>query len=156
MKIHHKKGSDTYTFSNGERKTHFLFLLSDLSAFGDPVKKPMGIRKNYRKCMKILLEKEMNELELCLTSGEDFEIGIPLFSRGYTKEEARRYNMLSGGDRVEAGPTRLSVQFKIPAGEAIKIYSIEEGFQTYLVNQGGKFYESNDYIAVEEATGVYF
>ena len=156
MKIHHKKHDDAYTFNNGKEKTHFLFLLSDLSAFGNPVKKPMGIRENYRKCMKILLKNEINQLELILKSGDYFEIGPPIFSRGHTAEEVEEYRASAHGDSIKVEPAKLSVLLRIPPGEAIKVYSIEANFQVYLVNQGGKFYESNDFVAVEEVTGVYF
>ncbi|MBQ2638996.1 hypothetical protein IJF91_02950 [Candidatus Saccharibacteria bacterium] len=156
MKIHHKKHDDTYVFDNGKERTHFLFLLSDLSAFGNPVKKPMGIRGNYRKCMKVLLKNELNQLELILKSGDYFEISSPVFSRGHTEEEVKEYRSSAHGDSIKVEPAKLSVTLKIPQGEAIKIYSIEASFQVYLVNQGGIFYESNDFVAVEEATGVYF
>lgn len=156
MKIQHERSSGGYIFNNGDKRTHFLFLLSDLSAFGNPVKKPMKIRGNYRKCMKLLLGNKINELELFLSSGEYFEVESPILSRGHTKEEVEEYNLTSGGDKMNVEPARLSISLRIPPGEAIKIYSIEEGFQVYLVNQGGVFYESNDFEAVEEATGVYF
>ena len=116
----------------------------------------MKIRGNYRKCMKLLLGNKINELELFLSNGEYFEIESPILSRGHTKEEAEEYNLASGGDKMNVEPARLSISLRIPPGEAIKIYSIEESFQVYLVNQGGVFYESNDFEAVEEATGVYF
>ena len=156
IKIERNKDDNTYTFKSIEGRTHFLFLLSDLSAFGNPVKKPMGIRGNYRRCMKKLLMNELDEFELILRTGEFFEISDPVLSRGHTEEEVEEYNKSSGHSGMNVEPAKISVMMKIPAGEAIKIYSIEKGFQVYLVNQAGSFYESNDFIAVEEATGVYF
>lgn len=153
--IEHEKGGDAYIFKS-KRRTHFLFLLSDLSAFGNPAKKPMGIRGNYRKCMKKLLKNKLDEFELILKTGEYFEIFDSVLSKGHTEEEAREYNEVSGHGGMKVEPAKLSVTIKIPPGEAIKVYSIEERFYLYLVNQGGNFYQSTDFEAVEEITGVYF
>lgn len=157
MRVYHQKGSDVYTFKAGQRKkTHFLFLLNDLSAFGNPVKKPMKVRGNYRKCNQLLLKHKINEFILVLKDGEYFEIKTPIFSRGRTEKDIKEYcNMYKRGE-VKPEPPRLEVEITIPAGNAIKVYSIDEGYFTYLVNQGGQFYETNDYAAVEEVTGVPF
>ena len=157
MKVLHQTDSDTFVFKAGaHKKTHFLFLLSDLSAFGNPIKKPIGIRGNYRKCMKLLLGNELNEFVLVLKSGDYFEISPPIFTRGRSKKDIEEYCSMYKKGQVKTEPARLDVQFTIPPGNAIKIYSIEENFKTYLVNQGGMFYETEDYAAVEEATGVFF
>ncbi len=157
MRVYHQKNSDAYTFKAGDRKkTHFLFLLSDLSAFGNPVKKPMGIRGNYRKCMKLLLGNELNEFTLVLKDGDYFEIGSPILSRGRTKKDIKEYCSMYKKGEVKPEPSKLEVTMTIPAGNAIKVYSIKENYETYLVNQGGTFYETDDYITVEEATGVFF
>lgn len=157
MRVYHQKNSDAYTFKVGDRKkTHFLFLLSDLSAFGNPVKKPRGIRGNYRKCMKLLLENEINELSLVLKNGEYFEISPPIFSRGRTKKDIEEYCGMYKKGEIKTEPASLEIEITIPAGNAIKVYSIQESYFTYLVNQGGNFYETDDYVAVEEATGAFF
>ena len=157
MKSQHRRGSNDFVFRmDGSKTTHFLFLLSDFSAFGNPAKKPMKIRGNFRKCMKILLGNALNEFGLVLKSGENFEVGPPIFTRGRTKEDIEDYHGAYGDGEIKPEPPHLEVQITIPPGEAIKIYSIEEGYFTYLVNQGGAFYETNDFVAVEEATGTYF
>ena len=155
MKV--KKTGDTYSFKveKGET-TKFLFSLSDNSAFGNPAKKPMKIRGNYRKCMKILLGNNLNELSIALRSGDYFEVGPPIFSRGRTEKDIEEYCGMYEKGTVKAEPPHIELSLIVPPGEAIKIYSIDSGFKTYLVNQGGIFYETDDYIAVEEATGVYF
>lgn len=117
---------------------HFLFLLSDFSAFGNPVKKPLNIRGNYRKAMKLLLTNELDELQLILRSGEDFKIDPPIISKKMNE------------------PKTLELVVTIPPGEAIKVYSIDKAYYSYLVNSGGTFYESNDPLTVAENTGVYF
>ena len=157
MKIQHLKGSDSYTFKAGSRKmVHFLFELSDLSAFGNPAKKPIKIRGNYRKCRKILLGNKLNEFNLVLKDGEYFEIGPPIFTRGRTKKDIEEYRGAYGNKPVKVELPHLEVQVTIPPGNAVKVYSIDGGYFTYLVNQGGIFYETDDYLAVEEATGVPF
>jgi len=157
MKVKHPKGSDTYTFKlGGGKEVRFLFLISDLSAFVDPLKEPANIRGNYRKCMKVLLGNKFNEFNLVLKSGEYFKIGTPTYSRGRTKKDIEEYRTMIRSDDIKAEPSRFEVAITIPAGNAIKVYSIEEGYETYLVNQGEKFYESKDFIAVEEATGAFF
>ena len=137
MQVCKRKKDGTFVFSTGE-PTHYLFLLSDFSAFGNPVKKPLNIRGNYRKCMKILLEIELDRFELLLSSGDDFKVGAPILSK------------------KESEPKKLELPLVIPPGNAVKVYSIDSNYATYLVNVGGKFQESDDYEAVEELTGVYF
>ena len=157
MTIQHLKGSNSFTFKAGARKkVHFLFELSDLSTFGNIAKKPMKVRGNFRKCRKILLGNKLNELSLVLNDGDYFEIGPPVFTRGRTKKDIEEYSGAYGGKPVKVEPPRLEVQITIPAGNAIKVYSIDGGFFAYLVNQGGSFYESDDFLAVEEVTGVPF
>jgi hypothetical protein len=157
MKVLRQVSSDYYIFKAGERKTtHFLFLLSDLSAFGNPAKKPMGIRGNYRKCMKLLLSNKLNEFRLVLKDGEYFKVDSPVFSRGRSKKDIEEYLKMYKKGEIKVEPSHLEVQITIPAGNAIKVYSIEEGFYTYFVNEAGIFRETNDFEAVEAATGVYF
>ena len=137
MQICKRRKDGTYSFSVG-KPTHFLFLLSDFSAFGNPAKKPFSIRENFRKSMKYLLKHELDELDLLLKTGEDFKIDPPVLSKKQNE------------------PKKLEIPIVVPPGNAIKVFSIDSGFATYLVNQGGEFFETEDYESVEEASGVFF
>lgn len=157
MIIKRQKGSDTIIFKAGpRRKTSFLFQLSDLSAFGNPIKKPMKIRGNYRKCMKIFLENELNELVINLKDGEFFEIESPIFSRGRSKKDIEEYCRMYRSGEIKTEPTKLEIPITLPRGNAIKIYSLKDSFVHYIVNDGGKFVETGDYKYVEKISGVYF
>ena len=137
MNVCTRKKDGSFVFSVG-KPTHFLFLLSDFSAFGNPAKKPLNIRGNFRKCMKIMLHQELDRLELLLSSDKDFFIGPPILSK------------------KESEPKKLELTITIPPGNAIKVYSIDSGYMTYLVNINESFYETTDVDAVEESTGAYF
>jgi len=157
MEIIHQENSNSYLFKAGpRRKTKFLFLLSDLSAFGNPVKKPLKIRGNYRKCMKILVQEEINEFNLTINDGEYFEIESPCYSRGRTKKDIKEYCGFYKKSGIKIESARLDVSVTIPSGNAIKVYSIKDGFDVYIVNDNGELKETNDVNYVEKVTGVYF
>ena len=137
MNVCKRRKDGSFVFSMG-KPTHFLFLLNDFSAFGNPDKKPRNVRENFRKCMKIMLGLELDKLELLLSTGDNFVIGPPILSK------------------KESEPKKLELTLTIPPGNAIKVYSIDDNYASYLVNEGGTFYETDDYEAVEEATGTYF
>ena len=157
MKIKLKKRGNTYTFTvkNGG-VTDFLFGFSDLSAFGNPTKKPEKIRGNFRKCNKILLNHDLNELSIALSTGDYFEIAPPVFSRGRTEKDIEEYCGMYEKGSVKPELPHLELQITVPPGNGIKVYSINSGYWTHLINQAGAFYETNDIAAIEEATGAYF
>ena len=157
MIVQNLENSSTFLFKAGpRRKTSFLFSLSDLSTFGNPVKKPLKIRGNYRKCMKLLLENELNELSITAKNGEYFEIENPVFSRGRDGKYIKEYCKMYKKHEVKPEPARLEIPITIPAGNAIKIYSIKDGFATYLVNENGNIFRTDDFALVEKIAGVYF
>ena len=155
-----KRYGDTWYFKAGvKRTTEFCFLLSDFSAFGNPVKKPMNIRKNYREVMKILLEHEINELIITLKNSDEadhFEIRSSDFYRGRTVAEVKEYRKMDKTTTIKAEAPKLEIEICLPANSAVKVFSIKDGFKTYLVNDGENFGRHNNYKEVVEITGVYF
>lgn len=157
MKIQHVEGTNTFSFKAGARRTtRFLFLLSDFSTFGNPAKKPMKVRGNFRKCMDILLRNEINELTVVLKNGEYFEIGPPIFTRGRSKEDIEQYSGMYGKNKIKAEPAHFEVQITVPVGNAVKVYSIADNFEIYLVNEDGKFSETTDFDFVDKIAGSLF
>ena len=126
-----------YTADIG-KPTQYAYLLSDFSAFGNPIKKPLNIRGNYRKSMKLLLENKIDRFIIMLKSGDYFKIEPPVLTRKETE------------------PKKIELTIEIPPGNAIKIFSINDGFFTYIVNKEGIFYETDDYREAEKETGAYF
>jgi len=137
MKVDFRKFGDSIVFKP-EEKSYFYFLLSDFSAFGNPAKKPLKIRGNYRKCNKILLDNQLDEFEILLSKGEYFAISDPYFTCKETE------------------PVRLTVTITVPAGNAIRVFSIDAGYNIYLVNDGEDFIVMEDHHDVERITGSYF
>lgn len=128
----------TFCFKDPDASVKFLFLISDFSAFGNPVKKSMKICENFRKTTKLLLENALDEFQLMLRTGNDFAIGPPIINKKINE------------------PKVLKLTITIPPGEAIKVYSIDDAYYMYVVNEEGKFTETEDYQVVEEKTGLYF
>lgn len=155
MIVKHLDNGGSFLFKAGQRrKTKFLYMFSDLSAFGNPVKKPIKIRGNYRKTMKILLEEELNEFNVNVQDGEYYEIFNPVLSRGRTAKDVKEYGKRCGKIKIE--PAKLDITVTLPAGNAIKVYSIKDNYVAYIVNDDGNIFLTDDYILVEEITGVYF
>jgi hypothetical protein len=155
MIVKHLDNGGSFLFKAGQRrKTKFLYMFSDLSAFGNPVKKPIKIRGNYRKTMKILLEEELNEFNVNVQDGEYYEIFNPVLSRGRTAKDVKEYGRRCG--KIKPEPAKLDITVTLPAGNAIKVYSIKDNYAAYIVNDDGKIFLTDDYILVEEITGVYF
>ena len=75
--------------------------------------------------MKLLLGNEMNELTLVLKDGDYFEIGSPILSRGRTKKDIKEYCSMYKKGEVKPEPPSLEIEITIPAGNAIKVYSIQ-------------------------------
>jgi hypothetical protein len=157
MDVLRHESSNTFLFKAGKRrKTHFSFLISDFSAFGNPDKKPLKIRGNYRKCMKLLLENELNELSLNISEGEYFAVGDPVINRGRTSADIKAYCKSFKKGEVKVEVPRLDVDITLPSGSAIKVFSIKDGFYAYIVNDNGNFIQTNDFREVEEISGTYF
>ena len=157
MIVQNSDNSSTFLFKAGpKRKTKFLFYLSDISAFGNPAKKPLKFRGNYRKCMKILLENELNEFTVITKNGEYFEIGAPIFSRGRDRKYIEEYCKMYKKGEVKPEPARLDVQITIPPQNAIKVFSIKDGFELYIVNDGEKIFSTLDFRLVEKITDTWF
>ncbi len=155
MIVKHLDNGGSFLFKAGQRrKTKFLYMLSDLSAFGNPVKKPIKIRGNYRKTMKILLEEELNEFNVNVQDGEYYEIFNPVLSRGRTTKDVKEYGKRCG--KIKTEPAKLDITVTLPTGNAIKVYSMKDNYVAYIVNDDGKIFLTDDYILVEELTGVYF
>lgn len=128
----------TFCFKSCDGLSHFLFSLSDLSAFGDPAKKPRNIRGNYYKTTKMLLENPLDEFQLLVRSGDYFKVYPPVLSK------------------KESEPKVLSLTIEIPPWEAIKVYSIDGGYFGYIVNEEEKFTFTCKCEEVEQKTGVLF
>ena len=121
MKIKLKKRGNTYTFTvkNGG-VTDFLFGFSDLSAFGNPTKKPEKIRGNFRKCNKILLNHDLDELSIALSTGDYFEIAPPVFSRGRTEKDIEEYCGMYEKGSVKPELPHLELQITVPPETVLK------------------------------------
>lgn len=125
----------TFCFRSRDGLSHFLFLLSDLSAFGNPAKKPRNIRENYCKANKMLLENPLDEFQLLVKSGDFFKVYPPVLNR------------------KESEPKVLSLTIEIPPGEAVKVYSIDGSYFDYIINEEEKFTITDNYKVVEQKTG---
>ena len=155
MIVKHLDNGGSFLFKAGQRrKTKFLYMFSDLSAFGNPVKKPIKIRGNYRKTIKILLKEELNEFNVNVQDGEYHEISNPVLSRGHTAKDVKEYGKRCG--KIKPEPAKLDVTVTLPAGNAIKVYSIKDNYVAYIVNDDGNIFLTDNYLLVEEITGVYF
>jgi hypothetical protein len=157
MIVKHFEKANAFLFKAGpRRKTQFLYLFSDFSAFGDPIKKPVKFRGNYRKTIKFLLENELNELTVRVQDGDYLEVLNPVFSRERTAKEIKEYHQAYKNGKVKADLAKLDVTITLPAGNAIKIYSIKDSYMIYIVNDGKKIFTTDDFALVEEITDVYF
>ncbi len=157
MDIIHRESSNTFIFKAGKRKkVHFYFLISDLSAFGNPSKKPIKIRGNYRKCMKLMLENELNELCIIFKDGDHFEIGNPVFTRGRTYVDVKKYHGACKDGSLKTEMPKIDLEITVPSGNAVRIFATDDNFTTYIVNDNGNFFRTDDFNVAEEISGAYF
>lgn len=151
---------DTWHFKAGERrKLKFYILFSDLSAFGNPVKDPQNLRKNYRKVMEKLLKYELNELVITLKNSnkaDHFEIRNINFYGGRTKEEVEWYRKMDQTTTIKPEPPKLELEIWLPSSSAVKVFAEKDNYKLYLVNKDGNFIWIEDFEEVEKITGAYF
>ncbi len=134
----YREKDGTFVFKSSKTPLHYLFLLSDICAFVDQSKKPLKIRENYPKAMKMLLENPLDELQILLRSGDYFKVEPPILNKKPTE------------------PKTLKLSMTVPKGEAIKVYSIDGAYVTYIINRNGKFIKTSDYKTVVRDAKVYF
>lgn len=154
MIIKHLEDGGSFLFKAGpRRKTKFRYIFGDLSTYGNTVKKPIKVRGNYRKSMKLLLENELNEFNINVQDGEYHEVHDPVLSLGRSAETAKELRKMYRSKKFKAEPSKLDVTITLPAGNAIKVYSTKDALEAYIVNDGEKIFLTEDFKLVDDITG---
>ena len=136
MELQKPYGGNVFLFKVEDgRKTFFMYQLSDLSALYQQSDQERKARANNRQARKYLVQNELNEFCLTVKSGESFYIGEPILTRERSKEDVEKYCKLQDDCPFKGEVAKVELEIVLPPGSSIKVYSVFERYQMYIVNE---------------------